>query len=95
MAHLDLDVGFRAADLAEFLLGEITGRAGALAVSKGANVIWSMDFMADRREDGGAFWRLNVLNDFNQGLGVEVDFSLPAEGGIRNVGNIIKWRRKL
>ena len=51
--------------------------------------------MADRREDGGAFWRLNVLNDFNQGLGVEVDFSLPAEGGIRNVGNIIKWRRKL
>ena len=41
---------------------------------------WSMDFMADRLGDGRAFRLLNVLDDFNrEGLGIEVDFSLPAE----------------
>ena len=52
----------------------------ALAVPEAANVSWSMDFMADRLGDGRAFRLLNVLDDFNrEGLGIEVDFSLPAE----------------
>ncbi len=45
-----------------------------------------MDFMADRLEDGRAFRLLNVLDDFNrEGLGIEVDFSLPAERVIRSL----------
>jgi putative transposase len=33
--------------------------------------------------------------DFNrEGLGIEVDFSLPAERVIRSLDNIIQWRGK-
>ena len=39
-----------------------------------------MDFMHDRLEVGRAFRLLNVFDDFNrEGLGIEVDYSLPAE----------------
>ena len=56
---------------------------------------WSMDFMADRLGDGRAFRLLNVLDDFNrEGLGIEVDFSLPAERVIRSLDRIIEWRGK-
>lgn len=59
------------------------------------NVTWSMDFMADRLGDGRAFRLLNVLDDFNrEGLGIEVDFSLPAERVIRSLNRIIEWRGK-
>jgi putative transposase len=59
------------------------------------NVTWSMDFMADRLGDGRAFRLLNVLDDFNrEGLGIEVDFSLPAERVIRSLDRIIEWRGK-
>ena len=52
----------------------------ALAVPDAPNMTWSMDFMADRLGDGRQFRLLNVLDDFNrEGLGIEVDFSLPAE----------------
>ena len=66
----------------------------ALAVPEAPNITWSMDFMADRLGDGRAFRLLNVLNDFNrEGLGIEVDFSLPAERVIRSLnpigGNLI------
>jgi putative transposase len=51
--------------------------------------------MADRLGDGRAFQLLNVLDDFNQeGLGIAVDFSLPAGCVIRNVDRIIEWRGK-
>jgi len=51
--------------------------------------------MADRLGDGRAFRLLNVLNDFNrEGLGIEVDFSLPAERVIRSLDRIIEWRGK-
>ena len=51
-----------------------------LAVPESANMVWSMDFMADQLGDGRAFRLLNVLDDFNrEGLGIEMDFSLPAE----------------
>ena len=65
----------------------------ALAVPASPNLVWSMDFMADRLGDGRAFRLLNVLDDFNrEGLGIEVDFSLPAERVIRSLDRIIEWR---
>ena len=64
-----------------------------LVVPESANLIWSMDFMADRLGDGRTFRLLNVLDDFNrQGLGIEVDFSLPAARVIRSLDRIIEWR---
>jgi putative transposase len=36
---------------------------------------------------------LNVLDDFNrEGLGIEVDFSLPAMRVVRGLTQIIEWR---
>ncbi|WP_448128238.1 IS3 family transposase [Shinella sp. PSBB067] len=67
----------------------------ALAVPEKPNLVWSMDFMADRLEDGRQFRLLNVLDDFNrEGLGIKVDFSLPAERVIRSLNQIIEWRGK-
>lgn len=67
----------------------------ALAVPDAPNLTWSMDFMADRLGDGRQFRLLNVLDDFNrEGLGIEVDFSLPAERVIRSLDRIIEWRGK-
>lgn len=56
----------------------------ALAVPDAPNLTWSMDFMADRLGDGRQFRLLNVL-DNREGLGIEVDFSLPAERVIRSL----------
>ena len=67
----------------------------ALAVPDAPNLTWSMDFMADRLGDGRQFRLLSVLDDFNrEGLGIEVDFSLPAERVIRSLDRIIEWRGK-
>ncbi len=64
-----------------------------LAVPEAPNAVWSMDFMADRLGDGRAFRLLNILDDFNrEGLGIEVDFSLPAERVVRTLNQIIEWR---
>ncbi|MFP3498915.1 IS3 family transposase, partial [Pseudomonas sp. SIMBA_059] len=44
-----------------------------LAVPDAPNMVWSMDFMADRLADGRQFRLLNVLDDFNREvLGIEV-----------------------
>ena len=52
-----------------------------------------MGFMAERLADGRAFRLLNVLDDFNrEGLGIEVDVSLPAERVIRSLDRILEWR---
>jgi len=65
----------------------------ALIVPDAPNVTWSMDFMADRLEDARAFRLFNVLDDFNrEGLGIEVDFSLPTTRVIRSLDRIIAWR---
>ena len=62
-----------------------------LAVPDQPNTMWSMDFMAHRVEDMRAFRLLNVVEDFNrEGLGIEVDFSLPAERVIRSLDRIIE-----
>ena len=43
----------------------------------------------------GEFRLLNVLDDFNrEGLGIEVDFSRPAERVMRSLDRIIEWRGK-
>jgi putative transposase len=66
-----------------------------LAVPVAANHTWSMDFMADQLADGRPIRTLNVLDDFNrEGLGIEVDFSLPAERVVRSLNWIIEWRGK-
>jgi putative transposase len=63
----------------------------ALAVPNAPNVTWSMDFMADHLSDGLAFRLLNMLDEFKRkGLGIEVDFSLPAERVIRSLNRIIE-----
>ena len=52
-----------------------------------------MYFMQDQLADGQSFRALNVLDDFNrEGLGIEVDFSLPAVRGVRSLNQIIEWR---
>ena len=66
-----------------------------LTVPAAPSMVWSMDFMADRLDDDRQFRLLNVLYDFNrEGLGIEVDFSLPAEPVIRSLNQIIEGRGK-
>ena len=51
--------------------------------------------MTDRLGDGRPFRLLNVLDYFNrEGLGIEVDFSLPTGRVIRSLNRIIEWRGK-
>ena len=66
-----------------------------LAVPRQVNEVWSMDFMHDRLEDGRSFRTFNVIDDYNrEGLGIEVDLSLPALRVIRALDRIIEWRGK-
>jgi putative transposase len=66
-----------------------------LTVPEAINGTWSMDFMHDGLSDGRSFRLFNVIDDFNrEGLGIEVDFSLPAERVIRSLDRIIEWRGK-
>lgn len=54
-----------------------------------------MDFMSDQLSNGRSFRTFNVLDDFNrEGLGIEVDLSLPALRVIRVLEQIIEWRGK-
>ncbi|MEG3620374.1 IS3 family transposase, partial [Magnetovibrio sp. PR-2] len=66
-----------------------------LAVPDTINDIWSMDFMHDQLGCGRSFRAFNVIDDYNrEGLGIEVDFSLPAARVIRALDRIIEWRGK-
>jgi putative transposase len=66
-----------------------------LTVSTAINRSWSMDFMHDQLADGRSIRLFNVIDDFNrEGLGSEVDFSLPSERVIRSLDRIIEWRGK-
>ncbi len=59
------------------------------------NQVWSMDFMSNSLGDGRRFRTFNVLDDYNrEGLGIEVDFSLPSGRVIRSLEQIIEWRGK-
>jgi putative transposase len=67
----------------------------ALAVPVVKNAMWSMDFMHDKLADGRCFRTFNVIDDYNrEGLGIEVDLSLPCDRVIRALNNIIEWRGK-
>lgn len=66
-----------------------------LVQPQASNQMWSMDFMHDQLDDGRCFRLFNVIDDFNrEGLGIEVDFSLPSERVIRSLEQIIEWRGK-
>jgi len=70
-------------------------RPDELSVPIALNQVWSMDFMSDSLDDGRRFRTFNVLDDYNrEGLGIEVDFSLPSERVIRSLERIIEWRGK-
>ena len=57
-----------------------------LAVPSAVNETWSMDFMHDSLECGRSYRLLNVIDDYNrEGLGIEIDFSLPSERVIRTL----------
>ena len=54
-----------------------------------------MDFMHDQLEDGKTFRLFNVIDDYNREvIGMEADFSLPAERVIRELKQMISWRGK-
>lgn len=64
-----------------------------LTVPLTLNEVWSMDFMHDQLSDGRSFRLFNVLDDYNrEGLGIEVDLSLPSARVIRSLEQIIEWR---
>ena len=45
--------------------------------------------------DGRTLRTFNVIDDYSrEGLGIEVDLSLPSERVIRSLGQIIEWRGK-
>ena len=64
-----------------------------LTVPDTINQVWSMDFMHDQLQNGRCVRLFNVIDDFNrEGLGMEIDFSLPSERVIRTLDQIIEWR---
>ena len=70
-------------------------RPKTLSISTGANQMWSIDFMSDTLEYCKTFRTFNVLDDYNrEGLGIEVDFSLPSQRVVRSLTKIIEWRDK-
>ena len=59
------------------------------------NQVWSIDFMSDSLSDGRTLRTFNVLDDYNrEGLGIDVDLSLPSSRVIRALEQIIEWRGK-
>jgi len=49
--------------------------------------------MADQLADGPSFRTRNLIDDFNrEWLGIDVNFSLPAERVVRFPNQIIEWR---
>lgn len=70
-------------------------KPAGLSVPDRPNEVWSMDFMSDQLRSGRAFRTFNVLDDFNrEGLGIDVDLSLPSERVKRALDQIIEWRGK-
>jgi len=68
---------------------------GELGVPKAKNQVWSMDFMSDQLVDGRHLRTFNVIDDYNrEGLGIEVDLSLPSSRVTRALDQIIEFRGK-
>ena len=69
------------------------GKPEPLSVPQNINEVWSMDFMHDQLSDGRSIRLFNVIDDYNrEGLGIDVDFSLPSDRVIRALDQIIEWR---
>lgn len=67
----------------------------ALQVPDRPNQVWSMDFMSDTLSDGRSLRTFNVVDDYNrEGLGIEVDLSMPSLRVIRTLERIMEWRGK-
>lgn len=67
----------------------------ALTMHQAIDQAWSMEFTHDELADGRSFWSLNVLDGFNpDGLGMEIDLSLPSGRVIRCLEQIIELRGK-
>lgn len=59
------------------------------------NQVWSMDFMSDTLSDGRSLRTFNVVDDYNrEGLGIEVDLSMPSLRVIRTLERMMEWRGK-
>ena len=70
-------------------------KPNALMVPATINQVWSIDFMSDSLSDGRTIRTFNVLDDYNrEGLGIDVDLSLPSSRVIRALEQIIEWRGK-
>lgn len=66
-----------------------------LVVPQEINETWSIDFMHDQLSDQRSYRLFNVIDDCNREcLGIEIDFSLPADRVIRALDQIIEWRGK-
>ena len=66
-----------------------------LSVPQAINQTWSMDFMRDQLADGRRYRLFAVIDDYNrEGLGIEVDLSLPSLRVARTLDQIIDWRGK-
>ncbi len=64
----------------------------ALGTATAINQLWSMDFMSDSLVDGRSLRTFNVIDDYNrEGLGIDVDLSLPAERVVRSLEQIIVY----
>ena len=60
-----------------------------------SNQVWSMDFMSDQLVDGRGLRTFNIIDDYNrEGLGIEVDLSLPSVRVVRALEQVIEWRGK-
>lgn len=54
-----------------------------------------MDFMSDSLSDGRTLRTFNVIDDYNrEGLGIDVDLSLPSASVTQSLDHIIERRGK-
>ena len=66
-------------------------RLEPLPIRTGLNQVWSIDFMSDALMDSRKLQKFNVLDDHNrEGLGIEVDLSLPSARVTRSLEQIIE-----
>lgn len=64
-----------------------------LELPRRLNETWSIDFMSDSLQTGRRFRTFNVLDDFNrEGLGIEIDVSLPSVRIVRVLDRIAEQR---
>lgn len=66
-----------------------------LDVPAAPNQCWSMDVMSDSLGDSRKIRTFNAIYGYNrEGLGIELDFSVPVARVVRSLEQIIEWRGK-